>query len=1573
MKQRKRQIAALVLAGCVALGSVTTPAAGFSDSGAAGKTQITGLTTEYLSNPIGIDTDSVHFGWQMDSNRIGAKQTAYQVRVFAADDGEHVVWDSGKVESDKSTGIVCKDVLQEGTAYQWEVTVWNENQEMYSGRASFETGVTNWQEWKDAEFIRLNASPAAPVFRTEQKLQGKNIKSARLYITALGVYQAYVNGNRVGEWGEDGALTYHHMNPGYGNGTVSLGYQTYDVTPFLDGSDTAAVSVVAGTGWRNGMGSTTSQPALKALLAVTFGDGSRQLIQTNTTDWKGTLAGGITGNGVYYGEDYNACFAEELGDFTQVGYDDSGWVNSEGVVDSVAGVPYIACNFAEQNAAYVRVLVEETGPAIADVRENFLQLMELELLDGQGNNVVAGKVPEVSNTWSPNAQWRPEHLTDGDLGTDTDNGYTTTMFGNQGLTSVSLSDPVSITFRLDNGAGFQTLKMYPRTSVKSVSGNECANYPKKYRIQVSEDGTNWKDVMEDQTESLRNTLLFPETNAVNFGIDFPEKQQAKHVRIAVSETGSAVRDDNENRLQLMELELLDGQTNVAKGVVPAISNNFEAGAQWNAGNLTDGDYGFESDCGYTSDILGYGEQYLKLDQPITIQFDFEQEVNFSELKFYPRTTKDSISYGVCVNYPKVYTVQVSDDGIHWEDAAVNQDQGMVRNTALFQNTRMSTATFAGSIRAQAGIPGKLIDTFDQFPVSAVLYTDLKRDSSYPGGEIETDASYEASGGENLFGNGLTLKKGQTMIVNMGQNLTAVPRIEFEALEGTKVTLRFAEMLNDGSSAGNGATQADGPKGSIYQKSLRGARSLATYIFSGNGRETYQPSMSFFGYQYVQITASDDIKVYSLCSKAISSVTEQTGKIRTNNEHVNKLFSNVLFGQLSNYYTTPTDCNQRDERLSWTGDTQAFAQTAVYNFDSVAFLRDMQDIYDENTWIKGYVPGVADDLNGYFSPWAAGWSDVEILVPWVLYLQTGDQAILTESWDALVHYMEYLQAHERGANQAPASGDRNYGDWLSFQGTSIEVMNDYYYGYMNQIMAKIAKVIGDTEKEKAYNEKFEAIKETFIRTHVDFSNGNLIIKSKEGNVNLQFMHWTDKKGIWENNSQTSLIWMLKLGFYDSEEMRDEACRLLLENIKNENPDAGSVRAKYGKNTLAVGFLGSNVITPVLTESGNADVSYDLLLQDGQPSWLFEVNAGATTVWERWNSYTPGVGFGDSEMNSFNHYAYGSVLEWMYRYMAGISVDEENPGFKNIILQPTLDTGVKYNSEERIDEVEASYDSYYGTIQTSWTSSEGKLSDYNVVIPANTTAVLYLPVDASALKGFKAIKGVSYEGMKEHNGISAAEIRLDSGSYSFEVQDGKLSVAYAGGSIGPDPELPFIDVVHSAENWYYDAVANVYWKDLMTGLSETVFGPSEPLLRAEFAVILHRMEDLPKVSYDGRYQDVADGLWYTDAVAWASEEGVITGYGAGEMFGPGDYISREQMATMMYRYAKRKGYDTSVKADLGSYKDASEVSAFAEEAMQWAVGNKIISGKQEGTILDPQGNTTRSECAVILTRFMDTYNK
>lgn len=962
------------------------------------------------------------------------------------------------------------------------------------------------------------------------------------------------------------------------------------------------------------------------------------------------------------------------------------------------------------------------------------------------------------------------------------------MMGNSGQTSYQFAEPVSIMFDLGGEKAFETLKLYPRTSEKSVSGKECANYPKKYMLQVSQDGQNWTDVDlngeaagKDYTvESLRNTELFPEVQAAHVDTEFGKNITAKKVRISVSQVGPAVYEtsdnDKENRLQIMELELWDGTRNVAADVVPAVSNNFEAGTQWRASNLTDGDYGVASDAGYTSDILGRMEPVMQLDEPITIEFDFAESVEFSSLRVFPRSGKDSVLGGIYANYPKAYTVSVSENGTDWKEV-VKEDKGMVRKQEDLQNMRMSTVTFPGVIRAQTGLPGRMTGEFDQNPVSAVVYSGTKAQSEYKGGEIDPIAEYT---GADMFANGISLAKGQTMVVNMGQNLTAVPNVRFSAPCGTRARLRFAEMLNDGSEVGAGATQADGPKGSIYQKSIRNARSQATYVFAGDGVETYQPSMSFFGYQYVELTASDDMVIYGLTSKGISSVSEQTGQITTNNADVNKFFNNVLFGQLSNYYTAPTDCNQRDERLSWTGDTQAFAQTAVYNFNFYAFLQDMQEIFNENTKKNGYVEAVTDmvDTNAFFGNWAAGWSDVLIIVPWVLYQQTGDISFLADNWEYLDTYMEFLVGKERGANQCWIPNNaRNYGDWLSFQGTSIEVIYDYYYGYMNQLMAQIAGILGNEEKQAAYQTKFENIKQTFLNTHVTFADGDLVIKSGEGNKNYQFMYSAGKGGVWENNSQTSLLWMLKLGFYDSEEMREAAEKLLIENIKNENPDESSIRAQAGKNTLAVGFLGSNIITPVLTDTGNAEVSYDLLLQDGLPSWLFKVKAGATTVWERWNSYTPGVGFGDSEMNSFNHYAYGSVVEWMYRYMAGISADVENPGFKHIILQPTLDTGEKYNDEERINSLSSSYESLYGRIDSSWKSEEGKLAFYHARIPANTTAALYLPAEGVDLGQLPAVSGIAFQGMTEHNGNIVAEFTLESGGYDFTVSGGKLIPAPA----------------------------------------------------------------------------------------------------------------------------------------------------------------------------------------------------
>lgn len=985
--------------------------------------------------------------------------------------------------------------------------------------------------------------------------------------------------------------------------------------------------------------------------------------------------------------------------------------------------------------------------------------------------------------------WLPKNLTDGDPGQDSGKGYTSVVLGRDAADSYNFeNEPITFTFDLGGEKSFDTLRLYPRTDAAAKSGNECANYPKKYTLQVSQDGVNWTDIdLNGDAEGtaytvdyLRNTVLFPEvqTEAAHCDTEFGGSVTAKKVKISVSQVGPAVYEandvDKENRLQIMELELWNGSENVAAGKVPTVSTNkpFEFGDTWRAQNLTDGDYGTESDKGYSTDILGRMGTTFDLEQPLTIEFDFDEAVRFSSLRIFPRSTKDSIIGGIYPNYPKKYTVSVSEDGENWTDIAT-EDKGMVRKQEELRDMKLSTRTYSGVVRAQTGLPGRMSGKYDQSPVNACIYSGNKEGSTYPGGEVNVIAEYS---GADLFQDGVELKKGQTMVVNMGQNLTAVPNIRFSAPMGTVATMRFAEMLNDGSESGNGATQADGPKGSIYQKSLRGARSQVKYVFAGDGVEEYQPRMSFFGYQYVELTATEDMVVHGLVSKGISSVSEQTGQIVTNNQDVNKLFNNVLFGQMSNYFTAPTDCNQRDERLSWTGDTQAFAQTAVYNFDSYVFLQDMQEIFDENTQKNGYVAAVTDcvDTNEFFGNWAAGWSDVLIIVPWVLYQQTGDDAFLADNWQYLEKYMTFLKEHERAANQCWIPDNaRNFGDWLSFQGTSIEVIYDYYYGYMNQIMAEIAGILGKETEKAAYEQKFQDIKEKFLESHVTFEDGNLVIKSGEGQAKYQFMYDAGKGGKWENNSQTSLLWMLKLGFYSNEEMKAAAEKLLIENIRNIDPPADSIRAEAEKNTLAVGFLGSNVITPVLSDIGNAEVSYDLLLQEGLPSWLFEVKAGATTVWERWNSYTPGKGFGDSEMNSFNHYAYGSVVEWMYRYMAGISSDVENPGFKHIILQPTLDTGVQYNNEERINRVDASYESLYGRIESSWKSADGEMTSYHARVPANTTATLYLPVENVIEENLPQMAGLSVVKMTEHNGRKAAEFTLESGTYDISVRDFALS--------------------------------------------------------------------------------------------------------------------------------------------------------------------------------------------------------
>lgn len=1363
--------ASIMLALSVGMGGFSLPSA------KAELNALVRLTVNYMTDPLGIDAP-VSFGWQLSSNEIGQKQTAYDISVKNGDG--QVVWRSGKIESDQTTGIAFGgEKLLSGEEYSWTVKAYGSDGKFFAeNSAKFEMGVSDDSQWEKAQFICMPRSESAPIFRKAVPLKGK-VKSARLYVTAVGVYEARINGEKVYKI-ENGERVYHHMNPGYGNPNVFLPYETYDVTPLM-GEESAVVTFTASTGWsdENGnfvMGNTTSRPGVKAMLKICYENGESESIVTDSKTWRGTLEGPITAAGIYYGEDYSALKAEALGEYWLYDYDDSAWMGGGGNQDKEYAA--IKNEFEPVSARYLRLRVKAVGPAENGAGESLLQIMELEAY-AKGENVAKGKTASAQNSWSPNGQWAIEHLTDGDDGKSTDAGYTSKILAKGSLKELTLSEPIDVDVDLGEAAALDCIKIKCRTKTGSVAANICPNYPKVYDVLVSDDGENWQEIITD----------------------------------------------------------------------------------YNAGD-----------------------------------------------------------------------VYISDPGA------------------------LGALEYKGKIKAASGMSGRIVDKFEQQAVSAVIYSKTKENSTYAGGEIEIDRQYC---GENIFRDGIELKAGETMVVNMGQNMSAVPEIKVKGQRGGNVVMKFAEMLNDGSASGdrfgNGGHNASGPKGSVYIHSLRGARSEARYVLSGNGVETYQPSASFFGYQYISLTTDCDITVYGLRSRAVSSVSRQTGKIETNNADVNRLFLNALYGQLSNYFTIPTDCNQRDERLAWTGDAQAFANTALYNFDCAAFLSAWQDILSENTLLRNYPSAVTAPFGGYFDHWATGWSDVEVINIWELFQKTGDKSLVEKNWEALEKYHTFLRNNERAPYMAPdpTKHVRTYGDWLAFQGTNHQIVSDNYYGYVTLLMQKMALALDKQDEAQFYGEYFENQKEAYLRRHVVYNlpDSDAVVlprpKNKAGEntitvdlknqtaryvkitvtqtgpgtsndneYRLQIMEeeiynaagenaalgkkattnndfnaygWTinnltdadeekgysskdnktaqissapiyvtvdlgesetltalklkcrvfestmeegvcpnfpkkftaelsndgeewalagsysvrseneeediltiksgvyapghfdmNKAGVLEDNSQTALIWMLKLGWYKDDAMRQEAIRLLCENIRNETPEASSVRSKYGKNTLAVGFLGCNVIAPVLTDVGKSAVSYDLLLNTELPSWLFEVKAGATTVWERWNSYDPENGFGDAEMNSFNHFAYGSVAEWMYRYMAGIET-AEGEGFKNIILQPTPDKGEQYNDEERIRTVSATYESARGEIAVDWESDEaGSITSYEVKIPANTKATLYLPADGK--KEISVPYGVKYLGKTEHNGLNCEKFELESGGYVFEADESTVTAALAQGYVG-----------------------------------------------------------------------------------------------------------------------------------------------------------------------------------------------
>ncbi len=566
---------------------------------------------------------------------------------------------------------------------------------------------------------------------------------------------------------------------------------------------------------------------------------------------------------------------------------------------------------------------------------------------------------------------------------------------------------------------------------------------------------------------------------------------------------------------------------------------------------------------------------------------------------------------------------------------------------------------------------------------------------------------------------VTSPSDKVYIYDFGQNLAGFVTIKVKGKEGTTVRLRHAEMLNDGNSG------SDGAKGTIYTSNLRSAQATDRYTLRGdeNG-ETYTPTFTFHGFRYVEITGLDKpLELSDVTANVLYSDMEDTGRITTDDALLNKLVQNTYWGQRGNFLSTPTDCPQRDERMGWSGDAQIFSGTAAYNMNVKAFFdKYITDLNDCQRGDGAY-PDVAPQTNRaqYGGSGNNAWGDAGIIIPWVMYTRYGDASYIEKYYANMKKYTQYLLNTSNNYIRTRSA----YGDWLSIgENTNVSVTDTAYCIYVFDLMAKMASLLGKTKDAERFEADAQKYRDAWVKNFV--------------------------RSVGRLRFDTQTAYLVALAF-----------EIVPENDRQAYADRLNEKIVQNGNKLTTGFIGCPLLLPVLCEYGHADTAFALLQQQEYPSWKYPILQGATTIWERWNSYTIQNGFGDAGMNSFNHYSYGSVTEWIYSTLIGIGCDENAPGFSHVILRPTSGGG--------INKADGEYDSIRGLIKSGWEASDGRITKYKCTIPGNVTATLYLHADSSdditeGGKPLSAAEGITLASFE--NGI--AVIELTSGVYEFEIK-------------------------------------------------------------------------------------------------------------------------------------------------------------------------------------------------------------
>ncbi len=516
--------------------------------------------------------------------------------------------------------------------------------------------------------------------------------------------------------------------------------------------------------------------------------------------------------------------------------------------------------------------------------------------------------------------------------------------------------------------------------------------------------------------------------------------------------------------------------------------------------------------------------------------------------------------------------------------------------------------------------------------------------------------------QELTPRSVTEPKAGVFIFDMGSNFAGFARLKVMGGKGAKITLRFGERLN--------------PDGTLFTTNLMGARATDTYICKGDGVEIWEPRFTYHGFQYVELTGYPGTPDKdAVTGVELTSSTSVAGRFECSNPMLNQLYKNICQTQRANFMDIPTDCPQRDERLGWTGDAQAFIRAACFNADVQTFFRKWLVDLEDAQLANGDLPRVAPSKPSGGSGGAA-WADACVICPWALYEFYGDQAVLERHYDSMVKFMDFREKNKKF---------HGFGDWLHLgDPTSKELISIAYTAGSAQILSQIAEVLGKKSDSIRYQKLYKTFRKAFNQKYVG------------------------RKGQIEGDTQTAYV--LALGF-DLLDKKDTplAAAHLIEKIEEAD------------GHLSTGFVGTRDLMNVLTKIGRTDVAYRLLLTDTFPSWLFPVKNGATTIWEHWDGWTPENGFHESEWNSFSHYTYGAVGQWMFENIGGIKSAE--PGFKKIVIQPVM--------TQELDWAKTSYDSIHGRIAVEWKLDGNKVT-MDVEIPPNTTATIHVPGKRQAVR-------------------------------------------------------------------------------------------------------------------------------------------------------------------------------------------------------------------------------------------------